>query len=69
MPLASLSDWILGFSVCLLKEWNLLVTDDLNREDRSVEKARNGQLIDLQCKFGWRKCLEIFINWQLSLQL
>lgn len=44
MPLASLPDWILGFSVCLLKAWHVSVY--LKCEYRAVEGAKNMQLVD-----------------------
>ena len=54
MPLASLSDWILGFSVHLLTEWNLLVSVYLRCEHRSAKGARHGQLVDSQWKYSWQ---------------
>lgn len=30
-----------------LKEWNLFVSVSIKREQRVVERARNGQLVDL----------------------
>lgn len=40
MPLASLADWILGFSVHLLTEWNLFVSVYLRCEHRSAKRGK-----------------------------